>query len=62
MYAFQHVSVFDCAACAGATLTSFVLALLFFTSELLVYKTLSLKSALQPMIVAGMANADILSV
>lgn len=40
-------------ACAGATLASFVLALLFFTSELLYYKTVSLQSALQPMIVAG---------
>lgn len=40
-------------ALAGATLASFVLALLFFLSELLLYKTLSLKSALQPMIVAG---------
>ena len=38
---------------AGATLSSFGLALLFFTSELLYFKTLSLKSALQPLIVAG---------
>lgn len=39
----------------SATLASFVLALIFFSSELLLYKTLSLKSALQPMIVAGVS-------
>lgn len=38
---------------AGVTLASFVLALVFFTSELLLFKTVSWKMALQPMIVAG---------
>jgi Erg28 like protein len=42
-----------CATCAGVTLASFVLALVFFTSELLLFKTLSWKMALQPMVVAG---------
>mmetsp|Transcript_1822 Transcript_1822/g.5309 ORF Transcript_1822/g.5309 Transcript_1822/m.5309 type:complete len:151 (-) Transcript_1822:1111-1563(-) len=36
----------------GATLMSFVLALLFFIGELFVFKTLTWKSALQPMTVA----------
>jgi Erg28 like protein len=43
----------ECCSCAGVTLASFVLALIFFTSELLLFKTLSWKMALQPMIVAG---------
>lgn len=42
----------DCSTVVGVTLASFVLALVFFTSELLLFKTLSWKMALQPMIVA----------
>ena len=38
---------------AGATLASFVLALLFFLGELIVFKTLGWRTALQPLIVAG---------
>ena len=38
---------------AGATLASFVLAAVFFLMELLVFKTLGWKTALQPLVVAG---------
>jgi hypothetical protein len=38
---------------AGATLLSFVAALVHFTIEVLVYKTMSLRSAANPLIVAG---------
>lgn len=38
---------------AGATFFSFVAALCFFLLELFVYQTVSWKSALQPLIVAG---------
>ena len=41
------------AVVAGATLASFVLAAVFFLLELLVFKTLGWKTALQPLIVAG---------
>lgn len=37
----------------GATLGSFLIALLHFAMELLLFKTLGLATALQPMIVAG---------
>ena len=37
----------------GATLASFVLAAVFFVMELLVFKTLGWKTALQPLVVAG---------
>ncbi len=40
---------------------SFVLAILFFAGELLYFKTLSWKSALQPMTVAGGSNSATLS-
>ncbi len=36
----------------GATLASFVLALLFFLGELFVFKTLGWRTAMQPLIVA----------
>lgn len=39
---------------AGATLFSFLVALVFFLSELFIFKTLSLKCAASPMVVAGM--------
>ncbi len=39
--------------CAGATLISFLAALVHFSLELLVFKTMSLKSAANPMIIAG---------
>ena len=39
--------------CAGATLCSFVFAFLHFTTELVVFGTLSWKKALAPLIVAG---------
>lgn len=39
----------------SATLMSFVLALLFFCGELFYFKTLGWKSALQPMLVAGIS-------
>ncbi len=38
---------------AGATLLSFVLAIVHFTLELLVFKTMAWQFALQPMVVAG---------
>lgn len=38
---------------AGATLLSFVAALVHFTIEVLVYKTMSLKSAANPLVIAG---------
>lgn len=38
---------------AGVTLLSFVVALLHFLSELLIFKTMSIKGAASPMIVAG---------
>ncbi|KXZ49416.1 hypothetical protein GPECTOR_21g642 [Gonium pectorale] len=37
---------------AGTTLFSFGVALVFFLSELLVYKTLSIRGAIMPMIIA----------
>ena len=37
----------------GATLGSFLIALLHFAMELMLFKTLGLATALQPMIVAG---------
>lgn len=37
----------------GATLFSFVAALLHFSTELLVFKTMSIKGAISPMLVAG---------
>ena len=37
----------------GATLLSFVAALVHFTIEVLVYKTMSLKSAANPLVIAG---------
>jgi len=39
----------------GATLFSFVLALLFFLAELAIFRTLSWKTALQPLIVASVS-------
>lgn len=39
----------------GATLFSFVLALVFFLSELFVFKTLSWQKVLQPLTVAGVS-------
>lgn len=39
--------------CAGATLISFLAALVHFSLELLVFKTMSLKSAANPLIIAG---------
>ena len=45
----------------GATLLSFVLALAFFLGELLYFKTLSWKRALQPLIVAGATAARLCS-
>jgi hypothetical protein len=41
------------AAAAGATLGSFLIALLHFLMELMLFQTMGLKTALQPMIVAG---------
>ena len=38
---------------AGATLASFVLAMLFFLGELFVFQSLGWKTALQPLIIAG---------
>ena len=38
---------------AGATLLSFVAALVHFTVEVLVYKTMSLRSAANPLVIAG---------
>jgi hypothetical protein len=38
---------------AGATLLSFVVALVHFITELLVFKTMSIKGAATPMIIAG---------
>lgn len=40
----------------GATLASFLVALAFFIPELLIHKTMSLKCALSPMIVAGLST------
>ncbi|KAK9845316.1 hypothetical protein WJX81_003364 [Elliptochloris bilobata] len=40
----------------GATLLSFVAALVHFTIEVLVYKTMSLKSAANPLIIAGIST------
>lgn len=57
-----RASVFPCSAAApshrpslraGATLGSFLIALLHFVMELCLFQTMSLKFALQPMIVAG---------
>lgn len=48
-----HPCLYPLARPAAATLGSFVVALAFFVSELLVYKTVSLKGALSPMIVAS---------
>eukprot|EP00877_Chromochloris_zofingiensis_P006908 jgi/Chrzof1/2470/Cz11g16270.t1 len=54
-----------CLACArditnpsiyGVTLLSFVVALLHFLSELLIFKTMSIKGAASPMIVAGLST------
>jgi hypothetical protein len=42
-----------CAGPAGATLLSFVVALVHFVTELLVFKTMSIKGAATPMIIAG---------
>lgn len=39
----------------SATLMSFLLALVFFCGELFIFKTLSWKSALQPIAVAGVS-------
>ncbi|KIY96957.1 Ergosterol biosynthetic protein 28 [Monoraphidium neglectum] len=39
----------------GATLLSFVVALAHFLTELLVFKTMSLKGAASPMVVAGLS-------
>jgi len=41
----------------GATLSSFVIALLHFTSELLLFKTMTLTSALPTLIIAGISTA-----
>lgn len=43
-------------ALAGATLGSFLIALLHFLLELLVFKTVGLKTAIQPMIVATVSS------
>jgi hypothetical protein len=40
----------------GATLGSFLIALLHFAMELMLFKTLGLATALQPMIVAGISS------
>jgi hypothetical protein len=40
----------------GATLGSFLIALVHFLLELLAYKTVGLKTAIQPMIVAGVSS------
>jgi hypothetical protein len=42
-----------CCVPAGATLLSFVVALVHFLTELLVFKTMSIKGAATPMIIAG---------
>lgn len=39
----------------GATLLSFVVALVHFLSELLIFKTMSIKGAASPMVVAGLS-------
>lgn len=41
---------------AGATLLSFVVALVHFTTELLIFKTMSIKGAATPMVIAGDCN------
>jgi hypothetical protein len=40
----------------GATLGSFLIALLHFILELVAYKTVGLKTAIQPMVVAGVSS------
>lgn len=42
---------------AGATLLSFLAALLHFTTELFIYKTMSIKGAMSPFIVASALRA-----
>lgn len=46
----------------AATLLSFVAALVHFTVEVLVYKTMSLKSAANPLVIAGRAHAPCLAI
>lgn len=46
----------------AATLLSFVAALVHFTVEVLVYKTMSLKSAANPLVIAGRAHAPRLAI
>ncbi|GIL95058.1 hypothetical protein Vretimale_1158 [Volvox reticuliferus] len=55
-----------CLACAwdpsnkivyGTTLFSFVVALTFFLSELLIYRTVTIRGALSPMIIASVSTA-----
>eukprot|EP00882_Tetradesmus_deserticola_P001237 GHRQ01001338.1.p1 GENE.GHRQ01001338.1~~GHRQ01001338.1.p1 ORF type:complete len:161 (+),score=43.75 GHRQ01001338.1:190-672(+) len=44
------------AAVYGATLLSFVVALVHFVTELLVFKTMSIKGAATPLIIAGLST------
>ena len=44
---------------AGATLFSFVAALVFFLLELVVYQTVSWQRALQPLIIAGQSYCSV---
>lgn len=41
---------------AAATLGSFIIALLHFISELFIYETVSIKTAIQPLIVASIST------
>lgn len=53
----RRVTRFECSEpdvwCAGATLLSFLVALVFFLNELLVFETISLRNAAIPMSIAG---------
>jgi hypothetical protein len=49
----QPVAACRPACTTGATLLSFVVALVHFVTELLVFKTMSIKGAATPMVIAG---------
>eukprot|EP00894_Picocystis_sp_ML_P004848 jgi/Pico_ML_1/55365/g1059.t1 len=52
-----RTNLFPLATNQGATLSSFVIAMLHFTSELLLFKTMTLTSALPTLIIAGVSTA-----
>lgn len=48
-----HYDTLGVLVLAGATLFSFALALCFFLAELLIFKTLSWKTVIQPLVIAS---------